>query len=280
MKILLLGASGYLGKTIYRILNSSKEFDILGTCCSSNKNPELKKLDVTDEISVRHIMDGLKPDVIIWSLLNKLNDNKSQKYLIELGLGNVMKCITPQQKIIFMSTNAVFKGGNGYFKETDDPKYRNCNDYMGEYANAKIDGERIVKKHDNYIIVRPGALYGPDGDGNLDSRTLALIYELKKGQEVVRTSNLYNTFVKVKEAALAVKMLIEMDYRGIIHLGPAMKESYYSFFVRTAKSLNLNTGLIKSNTLTPEDVIKKDSSLDLSLDTSRARLILGDIFTN
>lgn len=151
---------------------------------------------------------------------------------------------------------------------------------MGEYSNAKIDGEKIVKFHHNYIIIRPGAIYGPDINGKFDNRTLALINELEKEEEVERTENLYNTFVKVDELAIAIKKLIEIDYKGIINLGPKTKESYYNFFVKVAKNLNLNSTLIKSNTLTDDDIWENDRCLDLSLDTSKARRLLGDIFSD
>lgn len=91
---------------------------------------------------------------------------------------------------------------------------------------------------------------------------------------------MYNTFVKVDELAIAIKKLIEIDYKGIINLGPKTKESYYNFFVKVAKNLNLNSTLIKSNTLTDDDIWENDRCLDLSLDTSKARRLLGDIFSD
>lgn len=278
MRILILGASGFLGGKVFELMKSTKNFNVLGTCNRSNDNNDLMKLDVTDDGEVKAVIDSFKPDIVLWSLISDIANNKSEKYLIEMGLTNVLKNLAWEQKIIFISTNAIFRGGNGYYKETDMPKYRNSNEALAEYANGKIDGEKLVKSHNNYIIVRPGAIYGQYTDGKWDKRISALINQLKSGEEVVRTSNLYNTFVNVDELARAIQELIKRDYKGIIHLGPTLKASYYNFYIKMAKSLNLNANLIKSNVLSNDDIAKNDGSLDLSLDTSKARELLGDMF--
>lgn len=280
MKVMILGASGYLGGMIYEKMKRDSNMEVSGTCGTSRTNKEFIRLDVTYENDVKEVMGKVKPDVVVWSLMNSTGGNKSEKYLTELGLRNILKYLSPQQKIVFISTNAVFKGGNGYYNEQDEPQYRNCNDYLGEYSNAKIDGERIVREGENYIIVRPGAICGQDINGNIDKRTKEFITRLEGGEEVVRTKNLYNTFVKVEELAQGIMRLIELDYKGIIHLGPRKKESYYDFFRKVAEGLNLDTDLIKGNILAEEEMVKNDRTLDMSLDTTKANDLLGDIFSN
>lgn len=278
MKVLILGASGFLGGKVFSLMKDEKEFDVVGTCNRAPDNEKLLKVDVTNEYEIKTIIKDYKPDVILWSLISDMSNNKSEKYLIEMGLNNVLNSLREEQKIIFISTNAIFRGGNGYYKETDMPKYRNSNEPLAEYANAKIDGEKLVKRHRNHIIIRPGAIYGKHVNGKWDKRISVLIEELKNGKEVVRAENLYNTFVNVDELAKAIQELIRINYKGIINLGPRAKESYYNYYIKIAKMLNLNTNLIKSNLLSYEEISKSDGSLDLSIDTSRARELLGDIF--
>lgn len=199
---------------------------------------------------------------------------RSEKFLIHMGLNNILKYIQPQQKLIFISTNAVFRGncGKGNYSENEEPKYINSGESLDLYANAKIDGEKIVKKHNNSIIIRPGAIYGQDINGKWDKRISELINRQEQQKKVVRAKNLYNTFVKVDEVANAVTELIKLDYKGIIHLGPHKRESYYDYYMKMSIKLNLNSDLIKSNVLSEEQ--------DLSLNTSKSRSILGNIFSN
>lgn len=274
MRILLLGASGFLGANIYEEIKSKNGLEVLGTCYSEIRDSELMKLDVTKKEQVKAVMESYNPDVVIWSLISR----KSEKYMIEHGLNNLLNNMSKYQKLIFISSNAVFNG-TGEFKEEDEPQYRNSNDNIALYANAKIDGENIVKRHKNYIIVRPGAIYGKNVKGIWDKRICQLVEKLQDGEEVVRTENLYNTFVKVEELSKAIVKLIEIDYSGIIHLGPAKKESHYEYNVRMAKELGLYYTLIKGNLLSEEEVFQNDEALDLSLDTSKVIKVLGEVFS-
>jgi dTDP-4-dehydrorhamnose reductase len=270
MKILILGVSGFLGGKVFYRIKSETDFNVLGTCFQSNNNEDLIKLDVTIDEEVKSMMCEFRPDIILWSLLGK----ESEKNLIDMGLNNILKYLSPKQKLIFISTNAVFRGngGKGYYREDDQPKYANSTERLDLYANAKIYGEKLVQQHDNSIIIRPGAIYGQDINGKWDKRISELISKYEQREEIVRTKNLYNTFVKVDELAGAIIKLIEFDYRGIIHLGPEKKESYYDYYRKIAVKLNLDSNLIKSNVISEER--------DLSLDTSKCVGILGKIFSN
>lgn len=275
MNILILGASGFLGGHIYKKIKFQLDFNVLGTCYGSNNCGDLIKLDVTNEEEVKNILYKFKPDIILWSLISR----ESEKYLIEMGLNNILKYLSHKQKLIFMSTNAVFNG-KGNYSEEDSPKYKNSNESLALYSNAKVDGEKIVMGHDNYIIIRPGAIYGQDINGKWDKRISDLINKLEEKQEVVRTENLYNTFVKVDELAKAIIELIKCDYKGIIHLGPEKKESYYNYYRKMAAYLNLDANLIKSDFIDEDYATKNNRSLDLSLNTSKCREMLGNIFSN
>ncbi len=275
IKVLILGASGFLGGHLYKDMRMDDSFEVMGTYNGNRDCDELKKIDVADKSEIGNIIKYFEPDVVLWSLMSKT----SEKYLIELGLNNILECISSKQKLIFISSNAVFNGGQGNHKEEEEPQYKNSNDSIAIYANAKIDAEKIVKKLENYIIVRPGAIYGKDIQGKWDSRTTRFIEEAKENKEVIRTKNLYTTFVKVDELALAITELIKIDYKGIIHLGPEKKCSYYDYYRNIAMNLEIDENIVKSNLISYEDVKKYGRSLENSLNTEKCRELLGNIFT-
>lgn len=270
MKVLILGASGFLGGKVFQRIKVKAGFNVLGTCYHSNNKDDLIKLDITNEEKIKAIICEFKPDIILWSLMSK----ECEKDLVKIGLNNILKYIPTKQKLIFMSSNAVFRGNGvkGNYSEEHKPIYINGNEPLDLYANAKIDGEKIVKKHENSIIIRPGAIFGQDINGEWDKRISDLINKLEHGKEVVRTKNLYNTFVKVDELVSAILELIKIDFKGIIHLGPEKKESYYDYYTKMAKKLNLDVTLIKS------DMINEPR--DLSIETFKCRGMLGDMFSN
>ena len=65
-RVLIIGASGRIGKEIYKIFNveSNKNFfDIFGTF-HSNPVTEFEKIDITDIDSVKNVINKIKPNII------------------------------------------------------------------------------------------------------------------------------------------------------------------------------------------------------------------------
>lgn len=152
---------------------------------------------------------------------------------------------------------------------------------MAGYCLAKIRGEALVReRHANHLILRFGPIYGKNGEGAWDKRVSALALELEQGREVVRTGNLYKSFIQVEDLARAVTELVPSSYTGTLHLGPAEKESYYTFCRKMARGLGLNPDLIKEDELSDEKARELGIPLDTSLDTSKARAILHTTFRN
>ncbi|GKX66495.1 sugar nucleotide-binding protein [Inconstantimicrobium mannanitabidum] len=276
MNILILGASGFLGGKLYMALDKEVKFNILGTCFQSDSTNELLRIDVTNRDEVKCMMAEFNPDVVIWSLMSKTNE----KYLIENGMKNILEFFPSEKKMIFISSNAVFHGRKGNYTEDNIPTYKNSTSPIAIYSNAKIYGEKMVQKRENYMIIRPGAIYGKDAKGKWDKRISQLIDKLDNKEEIIRTDNLFNTFVEVDELACAIVKLINMDYKGVVHLGPQRKESYYNYYKRMAKNLSLDDSLIKSNSISAEYAEENGISMDQSIDTSKCRTLFGDIFSN
>lgn len=268
MNILVLGASGFLGGNVYHNLIQKQGFQVIGTYFkSSAANNNLIKIDIKDGNSVKGIIDECKPDVVIWCLMDV---NNNEKELIDCGLNNVVRSIDDNTKLIYISTDA-FADGTGKYSEEAELKYFNYNNAVSEYANAKIDGEKIVKSHWNHAIVRTGPLYGQDVEGNWDKRTSTLIDSLAQKQTIHRSSNLYKTFVCVADLADLVVEIIEIDFKGIIHAGPEQKESYYSFNKKMAHNLGLDENLIIEDIIDRKKAVENSIPLDTSMDTHKCR---------
>ncbi|MEG3042666.1 MAG: NAD-dependent epimerase/dehydratase family protein [Clostridium sp.] len=274
MKVLVLGASGFLGGHLYKKLKGDGKFQVLGTFNNSSNNEELARVDVTNQDEVQGVMKAFNPDVIIWSLMSTYNE----EVMVKSGLNNILRTICKNAKLVFISSNAVFSSGKGNYKETDKPQIRKENDNLALYAMGKIYGEEIVKEMNNYIIVRPGAIYGKDIYGRWDKRIEKFISEIENHKKVIRTKNLYNTFVKVEELASGIIELIKMNYKGIIHLGPQNKESYHSYYRRISKQLGLDDNIVKGNIISDEEAERGNILLDNSINTDKARSLLGNVF--
>jgi len=213
MKVLILGASSFLGGILYKKMKEETDFWVLGTYYESKKDKELIKLDVTNQIEVNTFLQHFNPDVIVWCLWGKTNEEK----LVNEGLSNVLDIIKEGCKFVFISTNAFFLGDRGDFSEKDIPSNKSKESSNDLYLNAKIVGEKLVEKLSNYIIIRPGVIYGEDFSGKWDISVSKLIEELTVGRKMIKTSNSINTFVEVNVLSDAIIKLIETNYRGVIH---------------------------------------------------------------
>ena len=151
MNLLIIGASGYLGNTIYKKIREYSNDNIYGTCNNSS-NHELLQINVLDKLDIDKIL-SLKPDIIIWSIM----DTEKEMLLSEIGLNSIVDNISKDVRFIYVSTTV----GEGKDQSEDViPHKRKPDEYLHEYINGKIEGENIVRNHLNHVIVRPGSIYG------------------------------------------------------------------------------------------------------------------------
>lgn len=146
MKILILGASSYVGARLY--LDLKKSFDTVGTYSKSKISPKLIHLDITDKDEVSRVIMEVKPEVIIHSANNanarwcEANPDLAQllnvtatEYIVEAA--NSIKA-----KLIYISSFAVLNQGN-------------------VYGRTKLESEEIAKKAlAGWLILRPSYIVG------------------------------------------------------------------------------------------------------------------------
>src|SRR5690348_13730367 len=146
MKVLLLGANGYLGARIYSDLE--KDFEVVPTHHQKFKLQNSVKLDVTNRNQVLSVFAQIKPDVVIHAANNgsggwcnthpeearELNETAT-KYIVEAANIN-------RAKLIYISSFAAI----------------NPTDVYGE---TKKNSEEIVKKVENgWMTIRPSLILG------------------------------------------------------------------------------------------------------------------------
>lgn len=273
MKILVLGASGFLGGKVYQRIEGNKDFEVKGTYFKSIRNRGLFKFDANNENEVKHLLYEFSPDAVIWCLM----DMKNEGLLTDIGLKNMIENMSGSMRFIYISTDAFAEGKGNYNEGTVIKHYSSTNPLSG-YVNAKIDGERIAASHKNHIIIRTGPLYGQDVFGNWDKRITVLIDSLSQNQSITRTSNLYKTFVYVDDLTEFIDEAVKSNYTGLIHVGPEEKESYYTFNKKMAKHLGFDDKLIKEDIISTEYADKNGIPLDTSMNTSRCRRIFKTKF--
>ncbi|QLE07505.1 SDR family oxidoreductase [Pseudoalteromonas shioyasakiensis] len=156
MKILVLGATGMLGYSIYSNLSEVSIFDVFGTVRNINGKEDyfkntLNKLvfgvDIYDFDSVISVVNDINPDVVINCIgLIKQHDisklHTDAIYVNSLLPHKLAKlCSASGAKLIHFSTDCVFTGADGGYTEDSNP------DSIDLYGSSKRLGEVDYGKH-------------------------------------------------------------------------------------------------------------------------------------
>ena len=143
-KILISGGNGSFAKQLLKV---NDRFDITA--------PSKKEMDITDIKSLDYFMYSTKPNYFIHSgaLVRpmKLHDKNPKESITTniIGTSNVvLTCMKYKIKLIYISTDFVYPGKNGNYKETDALLPIN------KYAWSKLGGECAVKLYDNSLTLR------------------------------------------------------------------------------------------------------------------------------
>ncbi len=146
MKILITGASGYVGARIY--LDLQKKYEVTGTYFHSDLNNDLVKIDISDLNSVRSVFQTHLPKVIVHNAAYPVTpQNEEQKILVKnlnfKGIDNVVQVANEiNAKLVFISSAVAL----------------NKNDLYGQ---SKAYGEEASRKVvAGYLIIRPHTIFG------------------------------------------------------------------------------------------------------------------------
>jgi len=268
LSLLVTGASGLLGSKIVEIA-VARGCEVYSAY--NEHHPSLGKpvkLDVTDQVNVRRVISELKPEVIIHAaaMTNvdrcELDKDLALKINYE-GTANVAHAAKSVGAfLIYISTDYVFKGDKGLYKEDDET------DPVNFYGYSKLKGEEIVKEIvDKYCIARTSVLYGSKPARGKVNFVLWLIDKLRKGEFVRVVSD---QFISPTLNTNLAEMLLEVadkELTGVYHLAGASRVSRLDLAFELTEVFNLDRSLIRSAKMDDMNWVAKrprDSSLDVS----------------
>ena len=169
MNIMVTGSCGQLGYDVMQKL-SNGIYNVIGTdikekSCFKN----YIKMDITNFLEVKNVLDYIKPDIIIhcaaWTAVDLAEDedNKDKVYNLNVnGTKNLVSyCAKSNCKFVYISTDYVFEGRGELPWEPDNKEYSPIN----YYGFTKLEGEKIVSKLLNkYFIIRIAWVFGLNGN--------------------------------------------------------------------------------------------------------------------
>ena len=261
--ILILGASGMLGNAIYRYLIKNKLFKVFGTMRSASflkffplelKQNLITNINMNNLNQLEKLVKDLDPNLII----NCIGVIKQKKKIIKIDDFIYLNSLLPHKlaelaskanaKLIHFSTDCVFSGRKGFYKETD---FADADDI---YGRSKFIGEL---NYPNTITLRTSII------GHELNSSLSLIDWFLSQENSIKGYNkaIFSGLPTVEIARILENYLIPSnDLYGLYHLS-AEPISKYSL-------LNIVSKIYKKNI-----IIEKDDQfiVDKSLNSSKFR---------
>lgn len=223
-----------LGHRLMRM--ARKEHDVWGTYHTQNVNIEgctMVSLDVTNEGQVRDRLCAIGPDIVIHTAaLTDVDEcervpNKAET--INGGGTRLVAAISEElgARFIYISTDYVFDGARGAYREEDRPNPVN------HYGKSKLLGETLALQNCPRALIVRTTMYGlkvPPKVGMMET----LVAALRSGKPLARFANQFFNPLYTAQLSQIVLRLVDLGLSGLFHVGATDNVSRLQFAERVA----------------------------------------------
>ena len=274
MKILILGGSGLLGKKL--VEKTSDSFEVISTFNNHKiEHPKSRtiRIKLPDEIfNLKSLIFNERPNVIINTIANTNIDyceqHKTETYLLHVKINKkIFKlCEEVASKFIFISSDYVFDGKKGDYRECDKTSPVN---YYGE---TKAIAESIILQNPINTVLRSSLIY----DWKPQVRFLNYVIDkLRKNEKIQAYDDFFATPIFLEDLVGSIIKAVEKNVSGIYNLAGSSCVTRMDFALAIAKKFNFDRNLIepvsvKSSNLIAErprnsclNKIKAEKDLDI-----------------
>jgi len=214
---LVIGASGQVGHALVRGLSAAGD-RVLGTYLS---HPEvgLIPLDMTQPEAVAKVMAEVRPDAV-WIPgampdVDRCERDPELSFLVNVKGPSLVLQEAAQRHIplVYFSTDYVFDGIDGPFRENDMPHP------IQIYGSHKVEAEHLLLQYAETLIVRPAWIYSDEP--NPRNFVFRVLVDLKAGRPIKSARDQYNTPTPAGPLATHALRALLQGQRGVLHLaGP------------------------------------------------------------
>ena len=242
MRILITGAFGQLGHALQSVLSKKSNYELICTAKKVKKGQEGIPLDIRNQVALKELINTTAPDIIInlAAMTNVDACELNPKLAGEINVAGLQHiCDSFKGKIIHLSTDYVFDGTSGPYKE-DDPL-----NPISIYGKTKLASEHILLEKDiKNLVIRGNVLY--DYSPHTSASFLNwVVSSLKNNQEIKVVEDQFNNPTWTRSMSDIIELSIKNDLEGIIHWGDSVHISRFEFAKLIAKKFSLNESLIK-----------------------------------
>jgi len=244
--VLITGANGLLGRALRSTL-SKYNFSViatgLGVDSMSGVPGSYEEMDITIESNCDKILRKYQPEFIVntAALTDVDACEKDQKSCLSVNANSVLNFIPFLKRhdshLIHISTDFVFDGSAGPYKETDS-----CNP-INYYGSSKLEAENTITSNNlKYTILRTSLLYAKIHD-KFNFATWVKD-NLENGMQLNIVDDQYRTATFVYDVVDVVLKVIQKKKRGLYHISSGEVLSIYQIVCNIAICYGLDVSMI------------------------------------
>ena len=251
IKVVITGSNGLLGQSLLNLLLKDKDsYQVYGFSRGKNRSGREDfnyiSIDITEKEELDKKLEQIQPDYIInTAAMTQVDDCETNKQACDILNVDVVKWMTrfaskSKTHIIHLSTDFIFDGKKGYYKETDKPNP------LSYYGLSKLKSEQVLKDSKiNFTILRTILVYGKVFDMSRSNIVLWVREMLEKNKEITIVDDQYRMPTYVEDLAMACKIAMDKKALGIYHISSNTLLSVYEIAQQIAETFDLNKNLIK-----------------------------------
>jgi len=245
MRLLITGGSGLLGSKIASIAVQKGYEAHSGYNKHEAINGTPIKLDICNKNTVSKAFERIKPEAVIHAAaltnVDQCEEDMELAWRVNIeGTKNILESSERHNAfLVYVSTDYVFSGEEGMYKETDRPKPIN------HYGLTKLEAEKIVTASAiEWCIARPSVIYGSTPAAGKINFALWILNKLKNREPMkIITDQLVSPTLNTNLAEMILE-IIERRLTGIYHLAGATPINRYEFATLIAETFQLDKTLI------------------------------------
>jgi dTDP-4-dehydrorhamnose reductase len=251
-KVLITGANGLLGQHLVSLL-LQRGFEVIAVGRGVNRLPfadaanfRYYSADITDDLLVQGIFEKETPHTVVHAAAItqvdecQLNQEHCEAVNVRATAQLLLSAEACSSHFIYVSTDFVFDGEKGNYKESDDLNP------VSWYGFTKVQAEAIAETSSiPFAIIRTCLVYGNAFTGTRSNIIHWVKKNLEERKPIKVVADQWRTPTYTEDLALGVLLVIEKQAAGIYHIAGRDLLTPYEMALQTAAFCKLDAALIE-----------------------------------